>query len=379
MKNPHPSQELSLRTGIVTFLIALITWGLAPSAEGKQGGAKGGGVSGHSGGNHGGHHGGHRGGHHGGHHDGHRGGHQGGHHGGHRGGHHDSHHGGHYDGGHHRGGSHFYFGYGGRNRHYGGYYNRGLYDYYPNYGYGSSCGPTYPYNFSYPQYYSSPYAYSYPYSRYNSYGSNTYPRVPALEYGSGYATPKQLTVSTEDGWKLLREDQPRAAFQAFSEEATANPEKGAPKVGYSLASAELGDLDRGIWAMRRALRIDPYSLQYIALGDEIRSRLGDLIYEYEHAPNHSKENPDDAFMLAVLHYLSGDLKAAQLAIGRVVESGDTARSSRNLVRVIDDEIQGQDLEESAELVDALENSAPDSIDSATDEKETQSSAGETIP
>ncbi len=138
------------------------------------------------------------------------------------------------------------------------------------------------------------------------------------------------------GWTLLGDGRPAYALRAFSVEAQRHPTRGLPKVGYALASAELGEFSRGAGAMRRALRIDAEALRYAPVDDRLRPRIRRLIERYESAPERAGRHEDALFMTASLHYLLDEIPAAADAIGQAVEIGDQTSSTARLRSLIDE-------------------------------------------
>jgi hypothetical protein len=195
---------------------------------------------------------------------------------------------------------------------YGILYGRGLYGYY---GYGKY------------RYYGYPYEYRY-YQR--SHRSGGYHNG---EYQGGQ---HRLDYDEEfaQGWNLLKRDRPGDALEIFARLALASTVKGGAKVGYSLASAELGKLDKGIWAMRRALRMDPVALHYVAIDDGLRSKVEQVAERYEWSNLDSENDPGGSFMLAAVYYLLEDMEAARDALERNMNSNDTSTSAENLKRLI---------------------------------------------
>ncbi len=290
--------------------------------------------------------------------DGHRGGHRGSH-ASHRGGHQGSRHGSHLSiglGGHHgsHSGLHLSIGLGGRH----GYSGHSSYRYYPSYSYRHRYGYHAPY-YRYPIYsryhYVSPAYRSYSSTRYVIvdddpgryearviYGSQQpYPRTTDGRVADPYAgtgsTEQGMHAVDSPGWGLLAADRPADALSVFANEAQRNPTRGMPKLGYALAAAQLGDLDKGVWAMRRALRYDPDALHYFTAGQQLRPKIHHLIGRYENRLESASYNPDAAFMLAALHYLVRDTDAARAAINLAIRQADRSSSAANLKRLIDAE------------------------------------------
>jgi len=258
--------------------------------------------------------------------------------------HHGGHgvHGGHFGGHVHFGGSHRHFG--NYNRGYGGGYR---YSYQPNYNY-------YPRSYSFTSGYSSPRAYtgysprkysppityisryvdSNPYSSnanlYNTYNSNS-TETRYIEKGAGNNVTDNL------GWQLLAQNNAKEALGVFAGQAGRHQEDGVPKVGFALSTAMQGDLDRAVWAMRRAFSIDPNSLHYVNIEQSLRVSIDNLIAEFNLRLRNSDGNrySDAAFMVAALNYLIHNDEAARIAIEEAVgKAGDSSQSALNLRNLV---------------------------------------------
>ncbi len=228
---------------------------------------------------------------------------------------HHSRHGGHH--GHHgysrHGGHHGYnrlFGYGGH------YLHRGYSSHYYRY---------------------RPYRYNYRFNDYGDYSrSSSAIRQRSLIRGqyaeNAIGTSQNTRRSLEDdkGWSLLAQGKARQAKSVFVSQASSHPEASQPKVGYALSSAMLGDLDGGVWAMRRALRTDPKALHYLTVDEALQPYILDAVDRYEEQSNGSGQNPDNAFMISALRYLLDDTDAALSAIGQAIDNGDDSTSAANL-------------------------------------------------
>ncbi len=190
-----------------------------------------------------------------------------------------------------------------------------------HYGYGRH---NYPYRHHY-----GGYGYYSPYSSYNDYSSR-----PTYRDRGGKSID-----ATANGWSLLANNQASAALYDFGRQAESSPSKGNPKIGYALASADLGQLDKGVWAMRRALRNDPGSLHYVALDQNLDSKVKQIIQKYEKKLAYSSRDADAAFMLASLHYLRRDIKAAHNNIDQAMLARHVNTSTKNLRTLIDKETE----------------------------------------
>ena len=133
------------------------------------------------------------------------------------------------------------------------------------------------------------------------------------------------------GWLLLARGEAQRALKTFSVQTRKDPNNSILKVGYALASAETGDLHKGVSAMRGALRSDPGSLHNLKLDEDLQGIVKNLIHRYED----DREDTNLAtaatnFMIASLYYLLGDAESA----GLVLPAQDTDSSTRNLDRLI---------------------------------------------
>ena len=133
------------------------------------------------------------------------------------------------------------------------------------------------------------------------------------------------------GWLLLARGEAQRALKTFSVQTRKDPNNSILKVGYALASAETGDLHKGVSVMRSALRSDPDSLHDLTLDEDLQGIVKNLIHRYED----DREDTNLAtaatnFMIASLYYLLGDAESA----GLVLPAQDTDSSTRNLDRLI---------------------------------------------
>ena len=167
--------------------------------------------------------------------------------------------------------------------------------------------------------------------------SNTPRAGRSYQYGPSTRPSNAHGIDQTRAWALLASDRPQDALQEFALQAADEPTKGAPKIGYALASAMAGDLAKGAWAMRRALHIDADAMHYVEIDQQLRPRVEQLADEYQEAQDPPTANPDMTFMLATLHYLLGNVDAAHDAMRRLVHEGDSSTSARNLQQLIEKE------------------------------------------
>jgi hypothetical protein len=147
---------------------------------------------------------------------------------------------------------------------------------------------------------------------------------------------QRRTVSvTGQSWPLLREGRYQQALEQFSAESQLSPTDGLPKVGYALAAAGQGDLNRAVWAMRRAMRIDPQAIHRVSLGDAMREQLAGAIDSYVMPlPGDGVSDKDSAFMVACLHLIAGETLPAADAIDRAIAAGDNSEEAQQVSRLI---------------------------------------------
>lgn len=232
------------------------------------------------------------------------------------------------------------FAYGGRHHGYNGYYGNHYYGYSGHYRYQKYGGHSYyPYNYNRRHHYNYP---SRSYQYYLKSYSLTVPTYTLLihEGGRNQQSSTQNVGINSSAWQTLGQGQYRAAFNIFAGEAQSHPNSGVPKVGYALATAFRGDLIRGIWAMRRAFRIDPDTLHYLQLDEKGHLLINNLIGQYSSQEHDA--NVDQAFMVSALYFLQHDYAAAKKSIASAQQYGDKSSSFTNLQRLIDQQLSGME-------------------------------------
>jgi len=143
--------------------------------------------------------------------------------------------------------------------------------------------------------------------------------APAYRYG------------VHEGWDALSRGNARFALDIFAIQSQENMGSGIPRVGFALAAAANGELDRGARTMRKALSIDPDALNTIQVIDELRLTIDLLTEEYTAAIQNGDPDFDNSFMLATLSYLKQDYAAA----GDMIASADQSQSANNLRNALD--------------------------------------------
>ena len=136
------------------------------------------------------------------------------------------------------------------------------------------------------------------------------------------------TLLEEPGWQALANGYDREALRRFAEQAQASPHNGVPKIGYALSAASNGNLERGIWAIQRALRRDNEAFVYLPLDGALRQTVGNLIRQYESRYEQSdypgRYSSDGAIMIAALYYLHGNRDVARETIAAAQADDNSA-------------------------------------------------------
>ncbi len=185
------------------------------------------------------------------------------------------------------------------------------------------------------------------------------PAADGATLGRNIGNPYRSAPATGAAWNLLATDRPADALREFGRQAASDPDNGVPKVGYALASAMTGDLTRGVWAMRRALRSHPHSLQYVTINEQLRPKVEHLTHQYEQALDHTTQDHDAAFMVASLHHLLRNTEKAHHAIERAIRDGDLSVSAKNLTQLIEKVVAATATYASGSDRAPVEQSAPD--------------------
>lgn len=213
--------------------------------------------------------------------------------------------------------SYYYGGHHGYSRHHYGGYGYRPYSYYPRYRYTPR------------RYYAPSRSYQYyPGSSYNAAESNN----------SNQHHDKSYTDTESTGWKNISQGQSDSALAIFAKEAENNPKAGIPKVGYALAAASSGNLSAGVWAMRRAFRVDPDSLHYLQLDEAGLDLINTIIEKYQYSLNQDDNFLNEAFMVSALNYLKHDYNASDTAVQHAIEKGDESTSVHNLKKLINQQL-----------------------------------------
>jgi hypothetical protein len=178
-------------------------------------------------------------------------------------------------------------------------------------------------------YYRHNYHHSDPYRNQDYYRKHTY------DGAYDHSSTEKYGDRLDYGWSLLEKGRPVEAQRVFAALAGTHPLRGAPKIGYAVATADIGQLSKGAAAMRRALRIDPDAVHYVPANADLQHKFRQLADYYDVGPA-SVGQADAHFMAAALHYLGGKANSARKQIDQSLKFGDSTASSENLRRIIGD-------------------------------------------
>jgi len=172
----------------------------------------------------------------------------------------------------------------------------------------------------------SPQRYSYKDSARADYRSEERPATTGEESRKN-STAERVDLSRE--WDLLASRRYGAALRGFEAVAPqGNPGWGEPGIGYALASASLGDFSRGVWAMRRAYRLDREGVGSIKIDVRVRPQIERLLAQYQNTAR--VDRLEAAFMRASFYFLLGDMGRAEPEIKIALEEGDRSLSTLHL-------------------------------------------------
>jgi hypothetical protein len=162
-----------------------------------------------------------------------------------------------------------------------------------------------------------------------------YQRSPANQQPVTYHPPAPPPIrysapvyryESHEGWEALSGGNARFALDIFAIQTQEDMGNGVPRIGFALAAAANGELDRGARAMRKALSIDPYALSDIQVTNELRLIIDLLSEEYAAAIQHNDLDFDNSFMVATLAYLKQDYSTAS----KLISNADQSQSANNL-------------------------------------------------
>ena len=167
--------------------------------------------------------------------------------------------------------------------------------------------------------------------------SHTY-KQPTYNQSRSYtlqAQPRRISIDEEykpvyiysdnEGWGWLAKGNASYALDIFAIQSQQDMNSGIPRVGFAIAAATNGEMDRATRAMRKAIRIDANALDKININN-IRSKIETLSEDYKLMLKNNKNNPDNFFMVATFSYLQQDYATA----GNLIAEDDHSQSANNL-------------------------------------------------
>ena len=160
----------------------------------------------------------------------------------------------------------------------------------------------------------------------------TYPYTPPVKVFTPAPAKYQKPVTTKvysykenEGWDWLAKGNAGYALDIFAIQSQQNLNSGKPKVGFAISAAAMGEKDRAIRAMRKAVRIDADALDSIDI-NTVQATVEKLTEDYQTNINHNPVDTDNAFMAATLSYLQRDYVTANTLIAE----NDQSQSANNL-------------------------------------------------
>lgn len=232
------------------------------------------------------------------------------------------------------------------------------YRFYDHWGYDRSCSPWFSFHIFYGyrwRAYCDPYwdwwiRPGYSFRFYYDYGSPYHyrPWYTDVRYVTTYQTvyrteveyievpvptpPPALTAN--DAWRMVSEGYYREARNVFSRLSIERPDDGTLRIGYAIASGLEYDAGAAVFAMRRALELDPISVRLVPVDSVLRRRVLDLVDHFAAESRRNEFDRDALFMVAALNTVIGEDGLAFFAIDRAIDLGDEAVSTYNLDSII---------------------------------------------
>jgi len=178
------------------------------------------------------------------------------------------------------------------------------------------------------RHYHKPYSYNQPtYKQSRTYTPPAHSRRVSVD---DRTKAKQIfTYADNEGWDWLAKGNAEYALDIFAIQSQQNLNSGIPKVGFAIAAATNGNMDRATRAMRKAIRVDATALNNININN-IKPTIEILSENYKLNLNTNKNNIDNAFMIAALSYLQQDYETAS----NIISENDQSQSAINLRELI---------------------------------------------
>ncbi|MBL1142773.1 MAG: hypothetical protein HND53_12155 [Proteobacteria bacterium] len=134
----------------------------------------------------------------------------------------------------------------------------------------------------------------------------------------------------KEGWKQLANGNANYALDIFAVQSQQNLISGEPKIGFALAAAIMGDKERAIRTMKKAIRIDANALNHIDT-HTIKTTIERLSANYQSVMHDKLVDTDTTFMTATLAYLQNDYATVKTLITKNNQS-QSAINLRELVK-----------------------------------------------
>lgn len=166
-----------------------------------------------------------------------------------------------------------------------------------------------------------------------------YRRVPS--YNQPPTQPRPVSIndyskaksvyeySNNEGWDWLAKGNTNYALDIFAIQSQQNLNSAIPKIGFAIAAATNGEMNRATRAMRKAIRVDADALDKINIIN-IKPTIETLTENYQSISSNNKNNTDNAFMVSVFSYLQQDYSAAN----NFIAGNDQSQSANNLRKLI---------------------------------------------
>ncbi len=120
----------------------------------------------------------------------------------------------------------------------------------------------------------------------------------------------QYNYAADEGWNKLISGDAGHALDIFAVQSQQNLESGIPRIGFALAAAAIGERERAVRAMRKAVTTDPEALNLVQNDEELMTTIDFLNDVYKEELTVNPANSDNTFMVAALSYIREDYSTA---------------------------------------------------------------------
>ena len=140
------------------------------------------------------------------------------------------------------------------------------------------------------------------------------------------------------GWDNLVNSRFVDASSDFVSKITNGVDPGESRIGYALAMASSGDLDYGVYAMKRAFARNADEVGAMMFDDSILPMVEKVTQLYETRMDAGTHKEADAFMLAALYQMQGDPEMASMAAD-YIKNSKSETATINLVSLVETEMK----------------------------------------